>query len=105
VSRTKIRKRITSDKDAEDDWGDLDDVTAFSSLINNPTFTIIWSKARNMQNEANHVLMDMPEKWLRILWSNLCQQIHVVDWINGMKVMKQTVRGWKDIETYARPNQ
>jgi hypothetical protein len=32
-------------------------------------------------------------------------QIHVMDWINGMKVMKQTVRGWKDIETYARQNQ
>jgi hypothetical protein len=28
-----------------------------------------------------------------------------MDWINGMKVMKQNVRGWKDIETYARHNQ
>jgi hypothetical protein len=56
-------------------------------------------------NEAKHVLIDMPEKCLRILWSNHRQQIHVMDWINCMKVMKQTVRGWKDIETYARHNQ
>jgi hypothetical protein len=35
----------------------------------------------------------------------LSAEIHVMDWINGMKVMKQTVRGWKDIKTYARHNQ
>jgi hypothetical protein len=56
-------------------------------------------------NEAKHVLLDMPEKCLSILWSNHCQQIHVLDWINGMKVMKRTVRRWKEIETYARQNQ
>jgi hypothetical protein len=61
-------------------------------------------QGRKYANKAKHVVLDMPEKCLRILWSNHCQQIHVVDWINDMRVMKQTVRGWKDTETYPRHN-
>jgi hypothetical protein len=83
------------------DWGDLLTVVKFHWSVNEPMFEVKWSLVGHLKNPAVEVIIDETEACLKILWKNHRRNLHVREWINGLKKMKDLVDGWIDIETHA----
>lgn len=104
ITKRKVVAEEDSESDSTDPWGDMEDVISFR-WEKKPKFIVRWSKCGETMEAAEHVLVDMPQKALEILWKNHRNSWPVLDWVNSLKVMKEAISDWKDIESYAARQQ
>jgi hypothetical protein len=99
IKKRNVVAEEDSDSDSTDPLGDMEDVISFW-WGEQPKFEVKWSKCGMTMEAAEHVLMDMPQKALEILWKKH-RNLQVLNWVNSLKGMKDAVSEWKDIESYA----
>ena len=85
---------------SEDSIGSMKAIEGF--VWGRKRFRVRWSKRKKpTEEDAVAVIQDWPEEALRVIWDRFRGNPRVMDWVDGLEVLREVVEGWRDIETYA----